>query len=234
MRPSFVRGFAPSLHLPSRLAKRALVLWAALGLAAGTRTLPAQQISAPDTIPAAVVRAAQAHAQPGDRIFVHVWREPKLTDTVLVDERGEVMLPKIGIVNASSLTIGSFRDTVRARFARYLKDSPVDIVVLRRIAVNGEVTKPNVYYVDLTTTLRDLIARAGGVAETGDANKVYVVRGQERTLVKDWREDRSVASDLRSGDQVLVGRKSWVAMNLLPATSVFTAVASLAIILLRK
>src|SRR3569832_1414458 len=123
MRPSFVREFAPSLRLPSRLTNRAAVLLAALSLAVGARTLAAQQ-TAPDTIPASVTRAAQAHAQPGDRIFVHVWREPKLTDTVLVDERGEVMLPKIGIVNATSLTIGSFRDTVRSRFARYLKDSP--------------------------------------------------------------------------------------------------------------
>jgi len=187
-----------------------------------------------DTIPTYVRRASSAHPQPGDRVWLHVWREPKLSDTVMVDERGEVLLPKIGVVNATALTIGSLRDTVRARMSEYLRDSPVDIVVLRRVAVNGEVSKPNVYYVDVSTTLRDAIARAGGITESGDASKVYIVRGQEQIHVRDWQQDRSETSDLRSGDQVVVGRRGWLSMNILPATSVLTAVGSLAIILFRR
>src|SRR5215212_7648773 len=83
-----------------------------------------------DTMPDFVRRAVTAHPRPGDRVWLHVWREPKLSDTVTVDERGDVALPKIGIVNAATFTIGALRDTVRSRFAEFLRDSPVDLVVL--------------------------------------------------------------------------------------------------------
>ena len=192
------------------------------------------QQSGPDTMPDFVRRAVTAHPQPGDRVWLHVWREPKLSDTVTVDERGDVAFPKIGIVNAASFTIGALRDTVRSRFAEFLRDSPVDLVVLRRVAVNGEVAKPNVYYVDVTTTLRDVIARAGGITDNGNPNKVVIIRDAERIPVRDWQRDRSATSDLKSGDQVVVGRKSWIAINALPALSVSTVVASLIISLSRR
>jgi protein involved in polysaccharide export with SLBB domain len=105
--------------------------------------------------------------------------------------------------------------------------------VLRRVSVNGAVSRPNVYYVDLTTTVRDLIARAGGVTEVANANDVIVIRDGARIPVRDWQRDQSQTSDLRSGDQVVVGRKSWLSMNLLPALSVMTGVVSLAVVLFR-
>jgi protein involved in polysaccharide export with SLBB domain len=144
------------------------------------------------------------------------------------------MLPKIGIVNASALSIGAFRDTVRARIAEFLRDSPIELVVLRRVSVNGDVAKPNVYYVDVTTTVRDLIARAGGVTDAGNANDVVVIRDGHRIPVRDWQRDRSETSDLRSGDQVVVARKSWLSMNVLPALSVMTGVVSLVVVLFRR
>jgi protein involved in polysaccharide export with SLBB domain len=206
---------------------------ASLGSIFGVRA-GAQVQQAADSIPAFVRRAAVGHAEPGDRVWLHVWREPKLSDTVTVDERGRVLFPKIGLVDASALTIGDFRDTVRARFSEYLKDAPVDLVVLRRVAVNGAVMKPDVYYVDVSMTLRDVIARAGGVTDNGNPNNVAIVRGATRIPVHDWQNDRSPASDLRSGDQVVVGRKNWLALNALGAVSVSAVVASIVISLVRR
>lgn len=221
---------ANEIAMNQHITKALLVLALALPLTVAAQQ-PAQQ---GDTVPDFVRRAANEHPQPGDRVWLHVWREQKLSDTVMVDERGEVMLPKIGIVKASALTIGEFRDSVRTRFAEYFRDAPVELVVLRRVAVNGEVAKPNIYYVDVTTTLRDVIARAGGITEAGNAKKVTIVRGGQRIAVPNWQQDRSVSSDLRSGDQVVVGRRSWLAMNALPALSVTTVVASLIISLARR
>ena len=221
-----------------RATQSCLLLALALPFAAGAQQSAQQmaKVSVPvdDTIPDFVLRAATAHPRPGDRVWFHVWREPKLSDTVMVDERGDVMLPKVGIVNASALTIGAFRDTVRARIAEFLRDSPIELVVLRRVAVNGEVAKPNVYYVDVTTTVRDVIARAGGVTDVGNADNVVVIRDGQRIPVHDWQRDRSVRSDLRSGDQVVVGRKNWLSMNALPALSVMTGVVSLVVVLFRR
>jgi len=71
------------------------------------------------------------------------------------------------------------------------------------------------------------------VTEVGNANNVVVIRDGQRIPVRDWESDRSASSDLRSGDQVVVGRKSWISMNLLPTLSVMTGVVSLAVVLFR-
>jgi protein involved in polysaccharide export with SLBB domain len=210
-----------------------LVLPLIAGAQQGAQQMARVSAQLEDTIPDFVLRAVTAHPRPGDRVWFHVWREPKLSDTVMVDERGDVMLPKVGIVNASALTIGAFRDTVRARIAEFLRDSPIELVVLRRVAVNGEVARPNVYFVDVTTTVRDVIARAGGLNEAGNTNNVVVIRDGQRIPVHDWQRDRSTNSDLRSGDQVVVGRKSWLSMNMLPALSVTTGVGYLLLVVFR-
>jgi protein involved in polysaccharide export with SLBB domain len=210
-----------------------LVLPLVAGAQQGAQQMARVSAQPEDTIPDFVLRAVTAHPRPGDRVWFHVWREPKLSDTVMVDERGDVMLPKVGIVNASALTIGAFRDTVRVRIAEFLRDSPIELVVLRRVAVNGEVARPNVYYVDVTTTVRDVIARAGGLNEAGNTNNVVVIRDGQRIPVHDWQRDRSTNSDLRSGDQVVVGRKSWLSMNMLPALSVTTGVGYLLLVVFR-
>jgi protein involved in polysaccharide export with SLBB domain len=103
------------------------------------------------------------------------------------------------------------------------------VTVLRRIIVSGEVVKPGVYYADLTTSMGELVAMAGGLRETGAAGKVYRFRGTTRTHVPDWQSDQSVEADLHSGDQIMVGRKSWLELNIIPFASVTLAVVSLVI-----
>ncbi len=205
-----------------------------VALAALVFATPAVAQVPADTLPSTVRRAASNHPEPGDRVWLHVWKEPKMSDTIQVDENGQVQFPKIGLIGASTMTISAFRDTVRSRFGEFLRDSPIDIVVLRRIAVNGEVNKPDVYYMDVSMTLRDAIARAGGITENGSPNKVAIVRGTQKIPVRDWQENQSVMSDLQSGDQVVVGRKAWLSINALAAISVSTVVASLVISLAHR
>ncbi|MGE5102928.1 MAG: polysaccharide biosynthesis/export family protein [Deltaproteobacteria bacterium] len=218
--------------------RTSILLLLALPVLAGAQQTARQSgtlgIPQGDSLPDFIRRATTLHPQPGDRVWFHALLEPKLSDTVMIDERGDVVLPKIGLINASSLTIEGLRDTVRTRIAEFLRDSPIELVVLRRVSVNGQVARPNVYYVDVTTAVRDLIARAGGLTDIANANDVVVIRDGQRIRVRDWQQDRSTNSDLRSGDQVVVGRKSWISMNFLPTLSVMTGVVSLAVVLLRR
>src|SRR5262245_36241348 len=190
-------------------------------------SLEAQAVETP------AIRAASSRPQPGDRIFVHIVGEPLLSDTVTVNERGEVALAKLGVLNIARLSIGDLQDTVRTRYARLLREPAVEVVVLRRIAVNGAVKNPDVYLVDLSTTLRDVIARAGGVADNGDRGKVYIVRNGERIHVRQWESDASRASDLQSGDQIVVNRQAWWKSNIFSLTSTAVVIASFAISLMR-
>lgn len=174
-------------------------------------------------------RAATLRMTPGDRIAIHLVGEPALSDTVMVTERGEAPFAKLGLLPVTRYTISELQDTLRSRYAQYLRNPALEIIVLRRVAVNGEVKNPDLYLVDISMTLRDVIARAGGITENGNPKKVYVVRGGTRTQVEDWQSDATHASDLQSGDQVLVGRRSWWSQNLLPVISTSVLVASVLI-----
>jgi polysaccharide export outer membrane protein len=177
--------------------------------------------------------AADAHVEPGDRLFIHIWGEEKLSDTVLVDARGQVSLPKVGLVDVTTMPILSLRDSLQARFSKYFRQPAVDVVALRRIAVNGAVLKPNIYYVDISTSLRDAIALAGGITENGRPDKVSVVRGNVEIPIPNWQREQTLIGQLRSGDQVVVARRGWLQVNALQVASLGLVVASFVLSLRR-
>jgi polysaccharide export outer membrane protein len=174
-------------------------------------------------------RAASASVRPGDRVVLNFLRDRELSGEVSVNERGEAPFPKIGLMRVTDMTIAQLQDTLRARYAEYLRVPELEITVLRRVVVNGEVKIPNVYMVDGASTVRDVIARAGGLTEFGSRNKVSIVRDGARIPVKGWERDTGLASDLQSGDQVIVGRKSWFTVNALSVISTAVLVTSFVI-----
>lgn len=185
---------------------------------------PSGSQAPPDSPRSAPERVAAASVQPGDRMVVKVYREPELSDTVMVSANGEIVLARVGKVAATSMSIAQLSDTVRSRYGRFLRNPAIELIVLRRIAVNGEVARPDVYYVDIATTLRDVIARAGGITGTGSDSRVSIIRQGQRIAVPNWEDDFTLASDLASGDQIVVGKTSWLSRN------VFSVVSSMAVI----
>lgn len=175
---------------------------------------------------AAALRAGDSRVQPGDRVSVKVYREPGLSDEVMVNERGDIVLSKVGTVHAASVTIRALEDTLRRRFSVYLREPDISITVLRRVVVNGEVRRPDVYFVDLSSTLRDVIARAGGITEIGNPNHVAIIREGVVIPAPHWEDDVSRAADLQSGDQVFVGMRSWFERNAFALASTGVLVAS--------
>ena len=165
---------------------------------------------------------------------MRVAREPLLGDTVTVDARGDIVLAKIGAIAATSMSIQALADTVRSGFATFLRNPAITLTALRRISVNGEVGKPNVYYVDISQTLRDVISVAGGITDIGDEGSVMIIRRGNRIAVPHWRDDFTHASDLLSGDEVYVGKRSWVARNAFSITSTGVVLASLLLSVFRR
>lgn len=185
--------------------------------------------------PAATAQATSAaRIQPGDRILLKVWREPMLSDTLTVDQNGMAVLPRLGPMNLTRETVGSLQDSLRLRYAEFLRNPSIEVTVLRRIGVHGEVNKPGLYWVDVTVTLRDVIALAGGLTEIASVSKVSIVRGTTSQKVSDWQVGGGpLGSDLLSGDQVVVGRTSWLSRNALAAVSAAGVLTSIIITIFR-
>lgn len=179
----------------------------------------------------AVARAANARPLPGDRIFLHILREPLLSDTVTVSERGEAAFPKLGVLPVTSWSIAQLNDTLRARYTEYLRTPELEVVVLRKVVVNGEVMKPDVYLVDVSATLSDAIARAGGFTPSANRNDIRVIREGTTRRVSGWERGSTADLDLRSGDEIVVGRRAWLVLNVLPAISTVALITSILIAL---
>ena len=172
-------------------------------------------------------RASAALLRPGDRIELQFRRDRELNSGVNVNERGEAVFPKLGTLEVGRMTIGGLQDTLRARYAEFLRTPELEVTVLRRVVVNGEVRMPNIYMVDLTSSVRDAIARAGGLLETASRNKVSIIRDGQERRVADWDRRQGPETDLLSGDQIVVGRKSWLTLNALPVISTSVIVIGL-------
>ena len=213
-------------------ARRRLMLSSLTLVAATMLALAPAAASAQDVAQSAV--ASGPRLAVGDRVIVRVWPEIKLSDTVIVDERGQINLRHVGSIDVLSLDYERLRDTLRARYATFLRSPVIDVIAFRRVTVNGAVGKPDVYMIDQTSTLRDVIARAGGIAPNGDAHKVEILRGVERIPAKNWDRPDAVVGPLRSGDVILVGRRPWWIENLGTITGVAGVTASIAFTLLRK
>lgn len=184
---------------------------------------------------AAAERAAAVGVAVGDRVRVKVWREPTYSDSLVVDSRGEVVLPRVGPMTVAGLTIGSLQDSLRARYSVYLRDPIVTVTVLRRVGVQGEVRMPGLYYVDATMTLRDVIAQSGGLTDAADAGDVELVRDGRRTeLDTRTTNGQSALTELRSGDAVVVGRTSWLSRNALAVASTIGLVVSVGVQVFRR
>ena len=167
----------------------------------------------PPPVPPPSASVAPPALQPGDAVRVRVWREGDLSGEFQVDQRGVVTLPLLGEREVTGMHPDSLRDRLVTEYREYLQNPSVDVTLLRRISVLGEVRSPGLYPVDGTMTLADAIAMAGGVGPQGNKDDIRLIRdGAE--IRTDLDEQILVGSgDLRSGDQVVVGQKSWFSRN---------------------
>jgi len=176
------------------------------------------------------IGVSEAVLRPGDVIRVAVWREMDLSGDFPVDEAGRVVLPMLGETVVTGVPIPALRDSLLAQYRRQLRNPSIMITPLRRVMVLGEVNIPGLKELDPTMSLASAIALAGGPNGQGRLSRIHVVREGE---VLRERVDPAMALhaiDIRSGDQIFVGRRSWFEAN---STYVISTGISMTLLLLR-
>jgi protein involved in polysaccharide export with SLBB domain len=208
--------------------RASLVLLGSLCLAMmGARALQAQQqVYDPELNGVGAVRS-------GDQVLIRIWRDADLSGTYTVDHNGNIVLPRLGVVSVSGRPADELQRWLRQEFEQFVPHPSIEITLLRRVGVHGEVRKPDLYMVDLTTTLRELIAQAGGLTEQADPNGIVIVRDGEQIRVGRYEAAQFMTAELQSGDQIVIGRRNWLLLNPLAIVSTATAVASLLLVAFR-
>jgi len=178
---------------------------------------------------------APATLHPGDSVRVAVWRNPELTGSFLVADDGTLRHPLYQAVHVVGIPIDSVYTRIGSFLAQYSTNPQFVVEPEFRIVVRGEVRAPALYTVPLETTLGGAIAVAGGPTESAQLRRVTLVRDRHSYLL-DLSDPAApwTASPIRSGDQIIIGRKSNLFFGtILPLVTASAAVASLISVLRR-
>ena len=184
--------------------------------------------------------AEQAVLSPGDSVRIVVWRRPDFSGDFVIAPNGSITHPLYRSVQVGGVPFATAEANLR-RFLGRFEESPEFVMEpLVRVAVSGEITRPQVFALRPETTIGEAVARAGGATREGDRNKVRLLRlepnGQQQELVLDLSDPGSGSGTMpvRSGDQIVVDRRrSFTRDVLLPALGVIGSIASVGLLIER-
>jgi polysaccharide biosynthesis/export protein len=125
---------------------------------------------------------------PEDVLFVQVWREESLSQTVMVRTDGKISLPLIDDVQAAGLTPLKLKEVLAEKFKAYV-DNPLVTVIVReaksfKVFISGQVAKPGVFSLVGEATFLQMIAMAGGFTEWANQRKVLLIRRENGREVR--------------------------------------------------
>jgi polysaccharide biosynthesis/export protein len=194
------------------------------------------------SLPAAAQDPSTASTQlvltPGDSVRIVVWRKPEFSGDFVVAPDGSITHPLYRTVRVAGVPFATAEANLR-KFLSGFEDNPQFVMEpLLRVAVSGEVDRPQVFATRPGTTIAEAVARAGGVTLIGNRNKVRVLRlepnGEQQQLMVDLTQPNSTSRNtlVRSGDQIVVDKKkSFFKDVMLPALGVIGSVASLGLLI---
>lgn len=169
---------------------------------------------------------------PGDVIRVVIWREADLSGEFQVGDDGSVVLPLLGRRSVLGISTERLRDDLTEGYDEYLVNPSVNVTLLRRITVLGEVRLPGNYLVDATVSVSQLIAEAQGVNPDGDINKLQLLR--DGRIVRGNLPSTLLLTEagIRSGDQVTVGKRGWLSRNLTSVVGLLSIASNVASVII--
>jgi protein involved in polysaccharide export with SLBB domain len=173
--------------------------------------------------------------EPGDQVRISVWKNTELSGDFTIARDGTILHPLYRDVKVTGLPMSVVEDRIRTFLQTYQTNPQFIVQPLVRIIVGGEVRTPNVYSVPPETTVAQAIATAAGLTERGNLEKVILIRDRRQRRLDLTRVDSDVAMiQIRSGDQILVGRASPPIINYLgPVASTIAAAAAILSIALK-
>jgi polysaccharide export outer membrane protein len=127
-----------------------------------------------------------------------------------------ISLPMLNEIQAGGLTPDQLRDKVTAEAKRFIVEPEVSIIVKtinsRKVYITGLVARPGAYPLGAQTTVLQLIALAGGLAEFAKEKNISVMRVVDgkptiyRFNYKEVTAGKNLAQNilLKPGDTVIV------------------------------
>ncbi|MBD0325113.1 MAG: polysaccharide export protein [Pyrinomonadaceae bacterium] len=119
---------------------------------------------------------------PEDVISVTVFGQERYSrSAITIPPHGRISMPLIpGGILVNGKTVEEVAEMIRQKYDEYIIDPKVDVLldkaVSYRYSVIGDVAQPGIKLMSRRLTVREALAEAGGVLNTGDSSKVAVLR----------------------------------------------------------
>ena len=134
----------------------------------------------------------------GDELLINVWGDSELNLKLKVSPEGTILIPNLGPVSVSGLTIETAESRIRQELGRIMSTLSgdtdgantfvsVSLSQIRSIKVNivGEVVAPGTYTLPSFATLFNALYAAGGVNEIGSLRGIKVYRNSKEVAKLD-------------------------------------------------
>jgi polysaccharide export outer membrane protein len=171
-------------------------------------------------------------------VRIVVWRKPEFSGDFVVAPNGSITHPLYRSVQVGGVPLATAEANVRRFLARFEENPEFVMEPLVRVAISGEVERPQVFAVRPETTIAEAVARAGGATQVGARNHVRLRRlspgGQQNELIIDLTDPSGGSGmiPVRSGDQIVIDRKkNFMKDVLLPTLGVIGSIASVGLLI---
>jgi polysaccharide biosynthesis/export protein len=160
------------------------------------------------------------HLGPGDQLVLILTGDVELSYTLPVTREGFVLIPQVGQVFATNLTVDQLRDVLFTRLSRVYSgvrrtnatthfDVSVANVRANQVYVTGEVRQPGAYQISSLGTVLTSLYAAGGITDRADMRQVAVRRKSQLVTTFDLYDyllhgDTRADVRLETGDVVFV------------------------------
>lgn len=154
--------------------------------------------------------------QPGDTLFISVWKEQDLQADILVRPDGKFSFPLIGEVDVQGKNMEQLRQEVAQRIKKFVSDADV-LVAARQLQGNkvyviGKVNRPGEFPMNRPLDVMQALSVAGGMTQFADDDDIIIIR-RKKSEQKVFRFDYGEVERgenlkqnilLHSGDVVVV------------------------------
>ncbi|MBB5320712.1 XrtA/PEP-CTERM system exopolysaccharide export protein [Marinobacter oulmenensis] len=160
----------------------------------------------------------------GDTISIHVWRDPELSQSIVVRPDGFISMPLMGDVKAEGKEPEALASEIGTALSEYIRTPEVTVMVTspaskefrNRIRITGQVAQPQSVAYQPGMTVLDVVLIAGGVTDFAAEDRAVLHRqidGKYQSFSLDLEavlEDGDMQTNhpLQPGDVISVPRKA--------------------------
>jgi polysaccharide export outer membrane protein len=123
-----------------------------------------------------------------DELQISVWREPEMSNTVVVRPDGMITMPLLNDIQVVGLRTEDLQALLTEKLKPFVNEPQVTVIVRqirsRRVYVFGQVARQGTFQLNTRKTVLEVLAEAGGISQFAKSRAMYILRTQSGKRVR--------------------------------------------------